>query len=276
MELRFAVAGAPLTTKAPGGTLKGLERAHELGIKAMELEWVQSVPKNPAHMKLIRELSEKLDITLTVHAPYYVNLNSPEKAKLNASIKRVLDALQMSELAGVRSVCVHPAFYLGMEPEVAYKNVHAAVERIMDQKKKIFPNTNLALETMGKPTQFGTLEECLRICKDFDLYPTVDPAHMHARTNGKINSYEEWDEMFDMYVKYLGKKSLDHVHMHFSGIAYTEKGEKHHVPLIESDAKWKDFLKVLKDRKIGGTVVCESPLLERDTILMQKTFAALK
>lgn len=276
MEIRFAVAGAPLSTKAPGGTLKGLERAHELGINAMELEWVQSVPKNPSHMKLIRELSEKLDITLTVHAPYYVNLNSPEKAKLAVSIKRVVDALHMSELAGVRSVCVHPAFYLGQDPDVAYKNVHKAVEKIMDQKKKLFPHVNLALETMGKPSQFGTLEEVLRISKEFDLYPTVDPAHMHARTNGKINSYEEWDDMFDTYVKYLGKKSLDHMHMHFSGIAYSEKaGEKYHVPLIESDAKWKDFLRVLKDRKIGGTVVCESPLLERDTILMLKTFSKL-
>lgn len=275
MELRFAVAGAPLTTKAPGGTLKGLERAHELGIRAMELEWVQSVPKNPAHMKLIRELSTKLDITLTVHAPYYVNLNSKEKPKLVASIRRILDALAMSELAGVRSVCVHPAFYGGQDPDVAYKNVHKAVEQIMDKKKKLFPNVNLALETMGKPTQFGTLEECLRISKDFDLYPTVDPAHMHARTNGKINSYKEWDEMFDMYQKFLGKKSLDHVHMHFSGIAYSEKGEKHHLPLIESDAKWKEFLHVLKDRKIGGTLVCESPLMEGDTLLMQKTFAKL-
>ncbi len=270
--LHFAVAGTPLSTPAPGGTVEGLKRAHALGITAMELEWVQQVPRNPARMKEIRETAERLDMYLTVHAPYYVNLNSPDKAKLAASMKRVTDALAMSQLAGVKSVCVHPAFYLGMEPAVAFENVRHAVESIMKQKAKLFPDVNFGLETMGKPTQFGTLEEVLKISKEFGTYPVVDPAHMHARTNGAVNSAKEWNEMFDLYEKYLGKKSLQHVHMHFSGIAYSAKGERHHLPLQESDAKWQDFLKVLKKRKIAGTVVCESPLLEKDTLLMKQTY----
>jgi deoxyribonuclease-4 len=273
--LRFAVAGAPLSTPNPGGSLLGLKRAHELGIQAMELEWVQSVPVNPARMLEIRELAEKLDITLTVHAPYYINLNSPEKPKLMASIKRILDALAMSELAGVRSVCVHAAFNLGLEPDTVYKNVSKAVEMVMEKKAKLFPHVNLALESMGKQTQFGTLDEVLRISKDFGLYPCIDPAYLHARANGKMNTKDEWNDMIDQYEKILGKKSLNYVHFHYSGIAYGEKGEKHHLPLEESDANWKDFLKVLKDRKLGGTVVCESPAMEMDTLLLKQTFEKL-
>jgi deoxyribonuclease-4 len=273
--LHFAVAGIPTTTPKPGGTVEGLKEAKKLGISAMEIEWVQRVPDNPERMKEIRETAEALDMTLTCHAPYYINLNSPEEEKLEASKKRILLALRMSELAGIRSVCVHPAFYLGMDPKIAFENVRHAVDDIMKQKKNSFPSVNLGLETMGKPTQFGTLEEVLKISKEFDIYPVIDPAHMHARTNGKVNSYEEWDEMFDLYEKYLGTKSLKHVHMHFSGIAYGPKGEKHHLPLEESDAKWREFLQVLKDRKIEGTVVCESPLLEKDTLLMQKTYTSL-
>lgn len=273
--LRFAVAGAPLSTPGAGGTLLGLKRAHELGINAMELEWVQSVPKNKEHMVKIRELSQELDITLTVHAPYYVNLNSPDKAKLQASIGRVLDALSMSEIAGVRSVCVHPAFYLGMHPDDAYENVRKAVGMIMDKKQKLFPSVNLALESMGKPTQFGTLDEVLRISSEFDIYPCIDPAHLHARTNGKINTAAEWNDMLDQYQRSLGKMSLSHVHFHYSGIAYSVKGEKHHLPLQESDARWKDFLRVLKERRVGGTVVCESPAMESDTALLRKTYEKL-
>jgi deoxyribonuclease-4 len=273
--LHFAVAGAPLSTPAPGGTVEGLKHAHSLGITAMELEWVQQVPKNPSRMKEIRETAQQLNMYLTVHAPYYVNLNSPDKTKLTASIKRVTDALAMSQLAGVKSVCVHPAFYLGQDPSIAYDNVRKAIDTIMKQKKKLFPDVNLGLETMGKVTQFGTLEEVLKLSKEFNLYPVLDPAHMHARTNGAVNSVKEWNEMFDVYEKYLGKKSLQHVHMHFSGIAYSMKGEKHHLPLKESDAKWQDFLKVLKKRKIAGTLVCESPLLEKDTILMRDTYQKL-
>lgn len=274
--LHFAVAGVPLSTPSPGGTVEGLKHAHRLGITAMELEWVQRVPPNEARMHEIRETAEKLKMYLTCHAPYYINLNSPDPDTLSASKARILAALRMAEIAGIKSVCVHAAFYLGMEPEKAYDNVRRAVEDVMNQKGKLFPHVNLGLETMGKQTQFGTLEEVLRISKEFDLYPVVDPAHLHARYNGKINSIKEWDEMFDLYERYLGKASLQCVHVHFSGIAYGLKGEKHHLPLLESDAKWQDFLKVLKKRKVAGSVVCESPLLEKDTLLMQKTYAKLK
>jgi deoxyribonuclease IV len=270
--LYFAVAGVPRSTPRPGGTVEGLHHAHSLGIKAMEIEWVQRVPENPERMIEIRTTAEKLGMTLTVHAPYYINLNSPEPEKLLASKKRILAALAMSEIAGVRSVCVHAAFYLGQKPEDAYENVRRAVDNIMTQKSALFPHVNLGLETMGKKTQFGTLEEVLGISKEFGLYPVVDPAHLHARYNGKINSADEWNDMLDLYAEYLGEKSLQTMHMHFSGIAYGIKGEKHHLPLQESDAKWEEFLGVLRERKIGGTVVCESPLIEEDTLLMQKTY----
>lgn len=271
--LHFSVAGCPHSTPKPGGTVLGLRRAHELGMSAMEMEWVQSVPSAPQRMEEIRRTAEELHMTLTVHAPYYVNLNSPDEAKLEMSKGRVLKALSMAELAGAISVCVHPAFYLGMSPAVAYDNVRRAVDSIMKKKAKFFPHVNLALETMGKTAQFGTLDEVLRISKEFDLYPTLDPAHLHARSNGAINTTGEWNAMFDAYAFALGKDSLKRMHMHYSGIAYTAKGERHHLPLEESDARWKDFLKVLHDRKIGGVCVCESPTLETDTLLMQKTYA---
>jgi len=274
--LHFAVAGVPLSTPGSGGTVEGLKHAHSLGITAMEMEWVQNVPKNPDRMQEIRETAEAFGMYLTVHAPYFVNLNAQEKPKLEASKRRVLDALSMAELAGAHSVCVHPAFYLGMDPAIAYENVRKATADIMSKKEKFFPSVNLAFETMGKVSQFGTLEEVLKLSKEFDIYPCLDPAHMHARTNGEWNSAKEWNEMFDLYEKYLGKKALKSVHMHFSGIEYTEKGERKHLPLKRSDAKWEDFLKVLKKRKIEGTLISESPLLEKDTLLMQETYGKLK
>lgn len=273
--VRFAVAGVPHGTPKPGGTVNGLIYAHSLGITAMEIEWVQNVPGDPKRMEEIRSTAERLGMTLTVHAPYYVNLNSSDPAKLDASIGRVVKALSMAEFAGVSSVCVHAAFNTGLPPEKVYGNVKKAVARILKDKKKLFPNVNLGLETMGKHAQWGTLEEVLAMSKEFSQYPCLDPAHLHARYNGKINSVEEWNDMFDTYENSLGKKSLQNMHIHFSGIEYNAHGERRHLPIQKSDAQWKEFLKVLKDRRIDGVVVSESPLLEEDTLLLQREYGKL-
>lgn len=238
----------------------------------MEIEWVQRVPSNVEHLEAVGQTAKNLGMTLTVHAPYFVNLNSPDSAKLAASKKRVVQALTMAQVIGAVSVCVHAAFYLGMDPKDCYENVRRATDDILKLRSKFFPTVNLAYETMGKPTQFGTLEEVLKLSKEFDIHPCIDPAHLHARTNGAYNSKHEWEEMFDLYERYLGKRSLKNMHLHYSGIAYGPKGEKHHLPLKESDAKWQDFLNVLKKREIGGICVCESPLQEKDTLLLHETY----
>lgn len=274
--LHFAVAGIPTSTPSPGGTVEGMKEAKRLGITAMEIEWVQRVPENEERMLQIREAKTDYGIELTCHAPYYINLNSPDKTTLQASKKRILTALRMSEIAGIRSVCIHAAYYLGMDEKKVYDNVRSAVDEILKEKKKFFPHVNLGLETMGKHSQFGTLLEVLKISKEFDLYPVLDPAHMHARANGGVNTKEEWREMFDLYEEYLGTGALKHVHMHYAGIAYGPKGEKHHLPLEDSDARWRDFLAVLYERGVEGNVVCESPRLEKDTLLLQKTYRKLQ
>lgn len=241
----------------------------------MELEWVQRVPQNAAHMEEIRRTAEEYGILLTVHAPYYVNLNAVDAAKRAASRQRVLAAMRMGQLAGAVSVCVHPAFYMGMRADVAYANVRRETDAILTQARREHLTINLAYETMGKPTQFGTLEEVLELSKEFGIYPCIDTAHMHARTNGKYNSAGEFREIMDIYAHSLGKKSLRHLHFHYSGIAYTTKGERKHLPLSESDAEWKAFVQVLWEYNTAGTVVCESPMMEVDTLLLQQTYEAL-
>lgn len=270
--LRFACPGTPKSTPGSGGTLAGLKHAKSLGIDAMEIEWVQSVPKNAEHVAAVGKIAQELDIALTIHAPYFINLNSAEKEKIVASEKRITDALAMAQVCGAVSVCVHAAFNGGADSQTVTDSVRRATERILKNKQKLFPDVNLAYETMGKHSQWGTLDETLEICKEFDLYPCVDVAHMHARANGGMNTEKEFDDLLDRYAKVLGKKSLHNMHLHYSGIAYSEKGEKHHLTFEESDADWKGFLRVLKKRDIGGVLVCESPAMEDDTILLRKTY----
>lgn len=275
MTLIISAAGSPKSTPKPGGSKEGIKQVAALGLKGIELEWVQRVPKNVEHLTNLKTVADDLQIARTVHAPYFVNLNAQSPEKLEASIGRVVDALAMAQVVGASSVCVHPAFYLGQDPKTVYANVHSAVERIMQGKQTLFPDVNLGLETMGKHTQFGTLEENLRISKDFNLYPVVDFAHIHARQNGVFNTADEWKQALELYAHYLGAERLGQVHFHYSGIEYTERGERRHLPFTESDANWVEFLQLLKSENIGGILVCESPLLEEDTLLLQSTYDSL-
>jgi deoxyribonuclease IV len=272
--LRIATPGVPLSTPKPGGTLKGIQHAHSLGIRAMEMEWVQSVPKNPEHVAEIGALARSLDFMLTVHAPFFINLNSAEADKITASKKRILDALTMAQVAGAVSVCVHAAFYNGRKGE-ALENVRRATDDLLKHKQKLFPDVNLAYETMGKHSQFGTVEEVLTVSKEFEIYPCVDISHLHARSNGGFNDSHSWNELFDQYADALGRKSLQTMHLHLSGIEYSDKGERKHLPLEESDTDWRGYLHILKDRGVGGILVSESPALEDDAILLQKTYESL-
>lgn len=270
--LRIATPGVPLSTPKPGGTLTGIAHAHALGIRAMEMEWVQSVPKNPEHVAHIRAAAEPLDFALTVHAPFFVNLHASDPAKLAASKKRILDALSMAQVAGAMSVCVHAAFYQGSDSRTVTDSVRRATEELLSHKDVLFPDVNLAYETMGKHSQWGTLEEVLAVSKEYGLYPCVDAAHLHARGNGAVNTAAEWHAMLDDYAAALGADALKRMHLHYSGIAYGDKGERHHLPLQESDAAWEDYLQVLIDRGVGGALVCESPLLEEDTLLLSHAY----
>lgn len=275
MELRIATPGVPLSAPKGSGTIEGIEYAASLGISAMEMEWVQSTPKNPDHVAEVAATAKKCGFALTVHGSYFINLCADDPEKLEASKRRIVEACAMAQIAGAISVCIHPAFYQEKTPAQALESVRRATDDILKFKEKLFPNVNLAYETMGKQTQFGTLEEVLAVSKEFDLYPCVDISHMHARANGGMNSEAEWQQMLDTYADYLGETALSHVHFHLSGILYGEKGEKKHLPMDEAEFKWRDYVCVLKEYDVGGVLVCESPLMEKDTLLIQEYYRGL-
>ena len=103
--------------------------------------------------------------------------------------------------------------------------------------------------------------------------PCIDFAHLHARSNGKFNTENEFNEILIKYEKELGKIALENMHIHLSGINYGEKGEKNHLILENSDMNYKDLLKVLKEFKCKGVIVCESPNVEQDALLLKKIYS---
>ena len=62
------------------------------------------------------------------------------------------------------------------------------------------------------------------------------------------------------------------MHMHITGIDYGEKGEKKHLTLKESDLKYKELIKALKDFKVKGVAISESPNIEQDALLCKRIY----
>ena len=271
-KLLFGTAGIPISSKG-STTAEGIAGVKELGLDAMELEFVRSVNITKEKAPEVKKSAEKNSIVLTCHAPYYINLNSVESAKLKASIYRILSSARIADLCGAWSVCFHPGFYQKSTKEEAYKRVEESLREIIQKLKQENNHIWVRPETTGKETQFGNLDEILQLSQKFEnVMPCIDFAHFHARTNGKYNSYREFSEILEKVEKKLGKKGLENMHIHITGIAYSEKGEKNHLNLEESDLKYKELIKALKDFKVKGIVISESPNIEEDALLCKKVY----
>jgi deoxyribonuclease-4 len=272
-NLLFGTAGIPIGTN-PRTTGDGIRHVKKLGLGSMELEFVHSVNISKEKAPEIRAIAEESNIVLTCHAPYFINLNSEEKPKVMASIQRILNSARILNLCGGYSVCFHPGFYMKTDKETAYKNVKKNLKIIVETLKGEGNNIWVRPETTGKATQFGDIDEILKLSSELDnVMPCVDFAHLHARTSGKYNTYEEFASILEAIEKKLGKKGLENMHIHMTGIAYGEKGEKHHLTLKESDLKYQEILKAFKDFDIKGVVTSESPNIEQDALLMKKVYS---
>ena len=271
-RLFFGTAGAPVSTRVPPTTPAGIERIRELGLDAMEVQFVQGVRMGEGTARLVRETADRHTVHLSAHAPYFVNLNAHDPEKLTASKGRLLQAARVAALCGARNLVVHTAFYLGDPASVVYKRVRAVLEKLTRQLKKERVGVLIRPELMGKPSQFGTLEELLELSSEVPgVAPALDFSHFHART-GIVNSYGEFMSVLDMVETKLGGAALEDLHIHLSGIKYGQKGEIKHLVLRDADMEYGSLLRALKDKGAGGLLICESPNLEEDALLLQETY----
>jgi deoxyribonuclease-4 len=132
---------------------------------------------------------------------------------------------------------------------------------------------------MGKGAMFGTLEEAVELSRDVPgVLPCIDWAHLHARRgDGTFNSYDEFAAALQLVRDRLGEEALKRVHFHISGIDYTAKGERNHVPLNEADLKYRELLQAFVDFGVEGTAAIEAPepFHTADALVFQATYRRL-
>ena len=273
-KLLFGTAGIPSST-APRNNSNGIRRVNELGLGSMEMAFVQSVYLTEETAKEAREVAEENNVVLTSHGSFFINLNSKEKPKYYASINRIVKAAKIASIAGAFSVTFHAGFYQGDSKEAAYSKIKGGLEAILSTLKEQKINIRISPETTGKATQFGSLDELLKLSQELPIAPCIDFSHLHARSGGKENSYNEFRATLQKIEKALGSKALKELHCHLAGINYSAKGERNHLMLKDSDMKYKELLKALKEFDARGVITCESPDPQEDALLLKKTFDEL-
>ncbi len=273
----FGTGGVPHSAK-PQTHPAAVRRLHELGLGVYEMEFVHGVRIREETCEEVRAAQAETGVHITAHGPYYVNLYSLEEEKVAASRKRVLDTARALAKCGGDGACFHPGFYQKRDPKEVYDFIQNQIGELADILEDEGCAVRLDPETTGKGTQFGSLEEIADMggaLRGKNVGFTIDFAHIHARSAGAHNTYDEFGAQLELLKNRMGDDVLKTLHIHLSGIAYSDKGEAHHLELDESDMNYKDLFRALIDFGAEGRVVCESPALEYDALIMQKAYRKL-
>jgi len=263
VKIKLGPAGSPAKS-----TFEGLSRIRELGLHEMEVQFSHGVGMGLPLAKRIGEERKRIGIELSVHAPYYINLASEEKSKIEESKKRILDSCERANLMGASPVVFHPAYFGKRDREETFQLTKDA---ILDMKKTIRKNhwqVELAPETTGKHSALGSLDETIRLVKETRCGMCVDFAHLYARNYGRIDYAEVLDKVY--------KLKPNDLHCHFSNIEFTRKGERNHLNLDHRPDFRPLAKELLHQRKIRTvTIICESPVTWKDSLKMKKILESL-
>lgn len=268
-------AGIPLSAKG-SGVLRGIRVVKELGLDAMEIEFVRGVWLKPEEAPSLKNVASETGVVLSVHAPYYINLLSKEEKTVKESVERILNSARVGYLAGAWSLVFHPGYYGKLSSETAVSIVRTIlkdiVSKLIDESVKIWVRP----ETMGGLAEFGSLEEIVAVVEGIEMaHVALDFAHLYARSRGTLNRLKDFEKILEVIEARLGREALKEMHIHLSGIEYGERGEKKHLDFKDSRFNWVDVIKALKNYNVKGIIICESPSLENDALLIKQKIKEL-
>lgn len=258
-KVLFGPAGYPAVAK--GNVKKVFEILYQVGITALEYAAVHGLRTTEEKAKVIGELASQYNISMSLHAAYYISLVSKEPRTRERSKQRLVKALSFAPLMKVKRIVFHPGTHGGLSREEAHVVIRDALKEVWEEAGGVRKGTFLAPEIAGKLVMYGSIEQIIQLCQDVEgCIPTIDWAHLYARSQGQINDKNSYQEIITRFENELGSLFLDNMHFHISGITFTEKGEVSHKPCGE---EWGPDIYPLMElvHEVGykPTFICESP-----------------
>jgi deoxyribonuclease-4 len=256
-------------------TYEAMKWLCDMGLNAFEYSFGRGVHlKHPTAVK-IREEAARYDIAMSVHAPYYINLATDSEETRQKNVEYARKAAAAAKTMGATRMVVHPGGASTDRP-ASLKNIQAGLTNLLDIFEGEGYGVALCPETMGKPSQMGTLEEVVALCAaDERLIPAIDFGHLHARSFGGIRSGEDFQRILDEIEKALGYDRLKNMHCHFSKIEFGASGEKKHVT-FDDEGYGPDYIPLIglmKERKLTPVIICESRgTMAKDALSMKTAY----
>jgi deoxyribonuclease-4 len=270
-KIIFGPAGRPLEYKKPAYT--ACDYIAKEGLMAYEYQAGRGLRISEKSSKILKKSSIENNVTVSIHAPYFINLSSNKESSIKNSIEILIKTAQVAEWMGAYRIVFHPGYYTHYKHTEALKIANIAIKDVLERlDQKGIADFIFAPETTGKRSQLGSLDEIIAICQKFDKFePTIDFAHLHARGKGLIHGKEDYNKILS---KLENELDIDRLHCHFTRIEYSNAGEVKHHTLNETDygPDPKDFIESLVDNGFKSTIICESPFLDKDALIMKEIY----
>jgi deoxyribonuclease-4 len=252
-----------------------------MGLDCFEYSFGRGVNLTHKKAEIIGEAFSKYGVEISVHAPYFINFAGLDEEKVNNSYRYVLSSCEMAKVMGAKRVVFHPAAQGKLQRDEA---VNLTIKRLSILAEKIYESgyddMYICPETMGKSAQIGTVEEVAQFCTLAPFYvPCIDFGHVNARTNGTLVSDGDFLNVLNVMESIAGREKLDKLHVHFSKIMYSEKGEIKHLTFDDS-VYGPDFTPLAKALLLKGLepyIVSESAgTQDIDAKAMKNVYFSLK
>lgn len=251
----FYNEGHKSSTEAPGWL-------RNMGLDAYEYSCTKGVKIKKCTAEEIGREVKRNAIYLSIHAPYYINLANPDIEKRNRSIRYIMQSLEAASWMGAKRVVFHPGSCSRISRKKAMELAkETLIKTIREADERGFDDIILCPETLGKKNQLGSLEEVIEMCRlDERLIPTIDFGHIHAYNVGGLVEDSDYERVFDIVERELGSERLKNLHIHYSRIEYTSKGEKKHWTYSDTQygPEFEPLARSLIKYGVSAVIICES------------------
>ena len=258
-------------------SLEAPQWVSSMGLGAYEYQCGKGVKISEEAAKKLGKLAKEKNILLSVHAPYYISLSSVEQEKRDKSIDYILSTLKVAKAMGAKRIVVHSGTAGSITRREAMELAKDTLSRSLDAaKEQGFEDIFICPETMGKVKQLGTVEEVTELCSLSErLIPTIDFGHVNSMTLGGLKTEADFERVFDILKKSLGRWRAENFHSHYSRIEYTNAGEKKHHRFDETEygPEFSPIAKIVAKRGLSPIIICESRGTQtQDAKEMQKIY----